>query len=456
MTRRGLIELGLLLATPGIALAQSVAKPAPHLQHPGDLFGIAVSGVGDVDKDGTPDMLIGDPMDNRFCPSGAGRVWLISGSTGKQLRQWAGDDLNDHFGSTLAGPGDMDGDGVPDILVGASNSKQADRGYVRAYSGKDGKPILTISVPHDEMKIPWHSSSSGPALCAMGDVNRDGNPDFAVGSVHGDGKGLDSGRAIIVSGHDGSILFSFDGDAARDRLGFSVACAGDVNRDGYPDLLASACPELPDHPLPSQSIKPGYARVYSGKHGELLFTVTANGMFSGFGTCVSGIGDLDSDGHDDLLVSQSYESREEDCAVFGFSGRDGSLIRKWTSTAGDDRNHPFGTVIRAIGDCDGDSVSDFVVTSPDAVPSMDPVVLMSGKTTGKIRSFPTWFMDESHFGVSVGVLGDVDRDGVPDFVVGGVSIRTHGDLPGVVRVFSGKTGNKLRQLHRYDLGGGKE
>ena len=100
------------------------------------------------------------------------------------------------------------------------------------------------------------SDNFGAAMAFVGDVNSDGHDDFVSGARLDDDKGTNSGSARVFSGIDGSTLVTFFGDAAADQLGYSVSGAGDVNGDGHDDIIAGA---------PFAAASTGYARVFSGK-----------------------------------------------------------------------------------------------------------------------------------------------------------------------------------------------
>ena len=132
----------------------------------------------------------------------------------------------DRFGFSVSGAGDVNGDGFADLIVAAPNADNngVARGIVRVFSGEDGSVLYNFDG----------RSGSGA------DVNGDGFSDLIVGAFGDSNNGFDSGSARVFSGVDGSVLHNFDGDSAGDSLGISVSGAGDVNGDGFADLIVGA------------------------------------------------------------------------------------------------------------------------------------------------------------------------------------------------------------------------
>jgi hypothetical protein len=138
--------------------------------------------VGDVDGDGVPDLAVGAPWQEVEGLSGQGQAFVFSGGTGALLRT-----LNDprpqenaQFGSTLVGVGDVDGDGVSDVAVGVWRQEvegSSVQGQAFVFSGASGQPVLTLTKPY-----PRRGTGFGSALAAVGDVDGDGVPDLTVGA----------------------------------------------------------------------------------------------------------------------------------------------------------------------------------------------------------------------------------------------------------------------------------
>jgi len=197
-----------------------------------DGFGTAVSGIDDVDGDMVPDLVISAPFYPRtgfFSSNGPGRVAVYSGATGDIIHTFDGDGPRDAFGQTLGSAGDINGDGVTDIIVGApGDSIFSGSGYARVFSGADGSVLLSIEGPR----------RLGASVASIGDANGDGTPDLLIGAP---GSGVVApGSALIYSGSDGSLIDEIFGSSDGDLFGSEVASAGDVNGDGQQDFIVTA------------------------------------------------------------------------------------------------------------------------------------------------------------------------------------------------------------------------
>jgi hypothetical protein len=212
-------------------------------EHQDDRFGLALAAAGDVDADGHADVIVGTPLAtaNAF----RGRAYLYSGRTGTLIRSWTGQDFS-FFAYSVAGVGDIDDDGRDDVLVGAPGGSE---GFVYAYSGFDGSLLYS----HSRVNQPF-----GGIIEAVGDMNADRVSEYVVAVPEFSRVGFKRGRTWLYSGKNAQILHFFDGDFDRDRFGWSVSAAGDVNRDGIPDFIVGA---------PSFALTPpneGYATVFAG------------------------------------------------------------------------------------------------------------------------------------------------------------------------------------------------
>ncbi|MCH8274141.1 MAG: FG-GAP repeat protein [Armatimonadetes bacterium] len=141
----------------------------------------------------------------------------------------------------------------------------------------------------------------GFSVSGAGDVNGDGFADLIVGAIFDGNNGDFSGSARVFSGLDGSILYTFNGDSARDQFGTSVSGAGDVNADGFADLIVGARGD------DNNAFNAGSARVLSGVDGSVLYTLDGDSAGDVFGHSVSGAGDVDGDGFADLIVSALFD-----------------------------------------------------------------------------------------------------------------------------------------------------
>jgi hypothetical protein len=367
-------------------------------------FGRAVAGVDDLDGDLLGDLAIGVPG---AMPGGA--VEFRSGRTGQLLFTVTGQE-GDDLGSALARTDDLDGDGVADLAVGAVALGSDQRGAVIALSGVDGAELWRFEglAPLDRL---------GDAVAALGDVNGDGVGDVLGGARLSLVAGNNSGRAFVLSGVDGSKLHEFQGESFQVQMGTSVTSAGDVDGDGrddfaigswgsmdngpsagavtlysgqdfsqlrrYPGAEASdhfgaavtAAPDLDGDGVPDLVGGAPYAldlagerelgevRAYSGASGELLW-VRLGALEEGeFGRALTTLPDLDGDGVAEILVGAPLELDARG-ATYLLSGADGTLLERRLGLPSFPGTGYYGSSMAPVGDLDGDGRVDWAVGAP--------------------------------------------------------------------------------------------
>lgn len=375
----------------------------------------SVDAAGDIDGDGFGDVIVGVAKKGSTADAAAIAV-VYSGRTGETLFSFS--DGSDEFGSAVAGVGDINGDGKPDVMVGspgwsvAGGNAEVGRAYL--YSGADGSLIRVFEGSRETDRL-------GSAVAAAGDVNKDGVIDLIVGAPGADGAGRDHGRAAVYSGADGSRLWSFIGYGVVDdaQVGYSVAGAGDVNGDGYADVIIGA-PGV----TTGREKAPGTVFVYSGKTGATLYAPFGDRDRDQFGFSVDGAGDVNGDGFADFIVGAPSADGEgsgrvpEGGRVVVYSGADGSLLREWR---GERAQRHLGAAVAGIGDVDFDGKPDFLVGGPTANPEA-AVQVISGADGSEIIRFEAGessLVGSDRIGTSVAAAGDVNHDGFVDFIFGG-------------------------------------
>ena len=169
----------------------------------------------------------------------------------------------------------------------------------------------------------------GWSVASAGDVNKDGFDDLIVGAVINDASGFQAGRAYVYSGLNGDTLYVFTGEAAGDRFGHSVASAGDVNNDGFDDLIVGAY--LND----AGGSDAGRAYVFSGQTGDTLYTFAGEAAEDRFGYSVASAGDVDNDGFDDLIVGAIWNDAggKDFGRAYVFSGKTGETLHVFNGEA---------------------------------------------------------------------------------------------------------------------------
>ena len=315
-----------------------------------DLFARAVAPAGDVDLDGWPDLLVGAPGDD---DNGAqcGSVRVISGRDGSVLLDVDGAAAGDVLGTSVAGLGDVDGDGVPDFAAGAPQLASAG-GYVRVLSGAGGATLAlhALGAPGDRF---------GSAIAAAGDVDLDGKLDLIVGAPLEDIGGTNAGSARVISSAGGAVLHTFTGVYPGGEFGNALDGAGDTDADGWPDLLVAAWKEGSGAP----GVTPGSVRVFSGKSGAILWRFTGTGSDDFMGRAVGAAGDVDGDGYADFAFAARHDNDNEHTgAVWVRSGRDGGLVR---TLFGDDSEDNLGLGLGASADFNGDGYGDLAIGAPE-------------------------------------------------------------------------------------------
>jgi hypothetical protein len=405
-----------LLASP--ARAQLVGGQWDLLQRldggsAGDNFGFSVAAAGDVDGDGVGDLLIGAIDTNPGGLQYAGSAFVYSGATGGLLHRFDGAAAYDGFGFSVAGPGDLDGDGFADLLIGANGAAPGGRllaGSVYAYSGADGSLLHRFDGPVAGDRL-------GGSVAGTGDLDGDALPDLILGANGADPGGrIAAGSAFVVSGATGLLLHRFDGPAAGDALGNAVADAGDVDGDGVSDLVVGAWKSDAGGATWS-----GSAYVYSGAHWGQLHAFHGSGSYDALGYSVAGAGDLDGDGLADLVLGAMWADPGglvNAGSVYVHSGADGSLLYRFDGAAAGDN---LGISLAGVSDVDGDRVPDLLLgaswADPGGLPLCGSAELRSG-ASGELLVRLDGEEAGDYFGSSVAGAGDLDGDGLAELLVG--------------------------------------
>ena len=291
------------------------------------------------------------------------------------------------------------------------------------------------------------NESFGVSLAAVGDVNLDGRIDYAAGGNNAQVTTPSQGVIRVFDGFSGSILYTLIGAANGSQLGKCVGGAGDVDNDGYDDVVGGAPLFLPPLPFGGPN-PPAAAFVYSGQTGAVIRNYYGS-TSDRFGGSCTGIGDVNFDGFDDVAVGCDINGGNY-VRVFSGAAAAPALpsnptppptvgLYTLTGVVGDN----FGQFIAKVGDLNGDGAPEFLVSAPkyDGPAGVDAGAawLYDGQTGAQILRFDGPLAADN-FGYAIAGLDDVDGDGLPDFAIGGYLA----DAPGLtdcgrVRVFSGAT-----------------
>jgi RHS repeat-associated protein len=418
----------------------------------GSRFGYVVSSAGDVNCDGISDVIVGAPYYDGS-EEQEGRVYVYHGSQDNGLSStpdWIaqGSQYHGYFGDSVSTAGDVNGDGCDEVIVGAfsENGVLVDEGQAYVYYGSvDG-----LNVDYD-----WLAGSGqirayfGSSVSTAGDVNGDDYADVIIGAQGYDfGVGNEEwGRVFIYHGSADGLStdpdWTADGDSNVGQLGRAVSTAGDVNGDGYDDVIAGA-PFFDNDDVTQQD--KGRAFVYYGSPLVMSSTpdwVVEGIQYSRLGAHVSAAGDVNGDGYDDVVVGASRgdsHGLDDPGRTLVFEGSADGLPpdqQAWAwATDG------FGAGVSGAGDVNGDGYDDVIVGDPwhsrtalrqgrAAVYHGAPRI--TGLTLARDLGFASGSIEDSRWQVQPGpTTGALPNNATPDAV-------TRGPFPGSVLVTSGRT-----------------
>ncbi len=302
--------------------------------------------------------------------------------------------------------------------------------------------LLLCSPQLSAQNVLYEWFDVGTAVACIGDVNGDGTADVACSTV------TDPRSVSVFSGLDGVFLYSVAGDSHTDLLGQSIAGEHDVDGDGHMDFVVG------DRWDDQNGTTAGAAWVYSGVDGAVLhkFTGTQGSLF---GTSVAMLGDLDQDGHAEILVGapQDNTGHNNGGRALVHSGSDGSVLYDLLPSSNDEDR--LGTAVARVGDVNLDGIDDFAVGIPwgDGAGSLSGrVAIYSGQDGTRIRTILGTF-PAAGLGDALGGNGsDFDGDGIPDVVVGAPTDDQAGPNCGSVSIFSGRTGERIHRVPGWSGG----
>jgi hypothetical protein len=400
-----------LLLFPVLTNAQVLIPAVTRIGNPNPAkdasFGTSVAGIGDVNGDGIGDLIVGAP--------GLDKVSIISGKDQSVLRTVGDPDgLSKYqFGFSVVGVGDWDGDGVDDFAVSAPGvpgvvplpcvlqpcKPNPQWGRVFVISGATGALIKKFEPPEETLQF-------GYAMAPLGDINGDGKPDLAVGAPV---LTKSVGRVYALSGADGSQIWKATESGAGlsqtqpiASFGATLAALHDINGDGRTDLVVGA----PFHDDGTGKMS-GAAYVLSGSNGTQIRSHAPLQLSTvdRFGVSVTNIGDQNGDGKDDYMVGDSKASK-----VYLFNGADGSFLG---AIASRQLNDSFGFAAATVSDYDGDGKVDFWISAPDS----DHVYLMTSAGT-QLLDVPDPLTGNKSFGHSLSSTKDLGGDKGLDLLIG--------------------------------------
>jgi hypothetical protein len=425
-----------------------------------DSPGTASAILGDTDGDGIDDMAVGAYFyDSAYTDAGTVYVFLGPVASGSRPLSYADTQLtgvrtSDQAGYFVSPAGDIDADGLDDVLVGAPLYDYLGR----ASSG--GAFLLT--GPLDSGKYSLESAVSrfggaaigdltGISTAALGDANGDGKADLLIGASSNDDGGTDAGCAWYIKGKPttgekdiGDIATAqLIGEAAGDQAGRLVAGPGDVDGDGKDDLLVGA------HVHDGSKTNTGSVYLVLGpptagatdlSAADAIYTGKAANDYAGYGH--AGVGDTDGDGYNDVLVGVFGDDTNGSSAGAAWlflgsaSPADGTSTSADTILLGGTAGDQLGRVVSGAGDLNGDGKADLAVAAPyqdrSAVSDTGAVHIFFGPISS--GSLGMGAADASAVGATASELvgsslaggGDLNRDGVDDLIIGAPGMGTTG------------------------------
>jgi len=407
----------------------------------GNRLGWSVSGAGDVNGDGFDDVIVGAPV---LGPDQEGTVFVYHGRAQglTSTPDWTMDGgvQGVRFGNSVSGAGDVNGDGYDDVIIGAEDYKVA---YGEPGDPKSGAAFVYLGSEDGLSDTPaWRVLAEvkeiglGHAVSSAGDVNGDGFDDVIVGAPNfeSDSAEANEGKVYLYLGSSDVMSttahWTYECDLVGATCGNSLGDAGDIDGDGFDDVIVGA-------PHFDVSInEEGAAFVFQGSPSGL--NAAPDGIILGdqedgeLGSSVAGAGDVDGDGFDDIIIGAKNYPHEGELnmgAAFLYKGSaDGlNLTHDWESF-GSEVDSLYGASVHEAGDVDNDGYGDVIIgayyfgtNGGSDQPDEGAAYLYKGSPTG-LEISPDWITTgskaEAQFGFSVGAAGDVNGDGGGDVIIG--------------------------------------
>ncbi|MDO8346013.1 MAG: hypothetical protein Q7T48_22635, partial [Cellvibrio sp.] len=471
-----------------------------------DFSGRSVSNAGDVNGDGFDDLIVGAYGAN---PNGdsSGSSYVVFGKASgfcatMDLSSLDGSDgfrldgmtAGDSSGWPVSNAGDVNGDGFDDVIIGAHyagpNGHSSGSSYVvfGKASGFSATMDLSSLDGSNGFRLDGVTlyDQSGSSVSNAGDVNGDGFDDVIIGADKADPNGNSSGSSYVVFGQasgfsatldlsslDGSNGFRLNGEARYDYSGFPVSTAGDVNGDGFDDLIVGAPVSYSgSNRLSSSYVVFGKASGFSATmelsslNGSNGFHMNGESAIGWTGASVSDAGDVNGDGFGDLIVGVQRSNSNDRYSGFSYvvfgkasgfsasldlSSLDGSNGFRLNGEAALDHS---GISVSTAGDVNGDGFDDVIVGAHGADPNGDysgSSYVVFGKASGFSATIELSSLDgdngfrldgwdeRDYLGSSVSTAGDVNRDGFDDLIVGALGADRNGEDFGSSYIMFGRS-----------------
>ncbi|MFO7797694.1 MAG: integrin alpha [Promethearchaeia archaeon] len=424
-------------------------------------FGRALTGIGDVNGDGYDDFIISAPYFDTLNKNNVGKVYLFFGnSSWNQIINCSNSDAsfigeyeNNEIGNSIAGAGDVNGDGYDDFLIGTRNfaiSTDNNVGKVYLFLGKETGWSKNTNCSEADGSFIGEAAKddAGSSLSGAGDVNKDGYDDFLIGADSFDNSSMANvGKVYLFLGKDSgwgkntecsNANASFIGEKEFDKVGYDLADAGDVNDDGYNDFLFSSTKNS------QGGTDAGKIYLILGKETEwqknlncseadASFIGEASGDLAGWS--IDGAGDINGDNFDDIIIG-APSNRENKGKTYVFFGKESSWGKNFNcsnadaSFIGERDNERSGTIVSKAGKFNNDRYNDFLIAAPlrnETLSYNGKIYLIYGKSAGWDAKTNLTEADASFYGEnendflgqhrSVAYIGDINGDNSDDILI---------------------------------------
>ena len=403
--------------TAALLFALSQGTPPAPAEPPHRYFAITVGAAGDLDRDGTPDLLIGDP--GAYREPKRPFVWAISGKDGHVLRRFE-PPPGGGYNFRLIGGADLDADATPDLLVGRPAGSQTSRGALLAFSGASARLL-------DPLDLTDEHYGQGNSLRFLSDLDKDGVAEVGVLASAQDSDGVE---LRLLSGASWEPLRAIRVPGGCDQGSDGFTEVPDLDGDGLPECALAVL---------SRGECQASVTLCQGKDGGVLWTYRAT------------LPGRDAPGAIVFLADRSQASPGRIAAssrnhVDVLDVRSGELLRTIRQFGADKNAVGFGRALATPGDVDGDGLDDLAVAHPEHGLSDGLITLYSTRTGRERWNAYGDDRDGHRLGHQLVAIGDVSGDGLADLVAGSDAGQAGGD--GAAFVLSGRTGKVLFEFRR--------
>lgn len=392
-------------------------------------LGRSVACAGLVNADAYSDIIIGANGVN----TNKGAAYLFYGSltiggnvtSANAALTFSGESSNNHFGRSVSSAGDFNNNGYDDIIIGAwGYSSSRGRAYIY-YGGPAIDNIADITMTGEAS-----NNYFGASVSKAGNINNDVYDDVIVGAF---GYNTSTGRAYIYNGNnsnDGIADLTINGLSINSYLGYSVGYAGNIDNDSYDDFIVGSY---------RYNNYAGRADIFTGSSSPdniVDVEILGPGTDNKYGSFIAGIGDINKDGFDDFLVSAPNYKNKTGRVYLYFGNNTSDKIVDFIFT-GENEGDNFGCCLSSAGDFNNDTYRDILIGADGFNNGLGKAYLFSGATLSNIPLLEfNANTNDTAFGCSVAVLGDVNNDGKNDIIIGA---SRYGEKVGRAYVYFGGT-----------------